>query len=374
MRASPILVGVSVGLVVAFIIAEAEERPEFESSSADLQEHLQSDSQALKELFSCLAVAALLVTFLVEAVLYYYVLDAYIALSCVLVTSLGSSLPNLLKLVYCSPRPYWVYDEVQALNCEKGWGNPSGHALFTGAVWLFVGACLVRRRKWVWTVLVLAWILLIGFDRVYLGVHFYSQVLLGWMYGVGVVTGALYLLRVKWLGLTGKRGLPLAILYHVCVLLYAAVALLLQAYRDPYWNLAWTSRIQSKCHLHYTATDAQSNVFIQSALVGFFPGAVLGFIIARNVFSLLDMRVLSSKQRVLVTLASLIPLLLQGGVSNRHLVTLCTTYLSGHPYVAWVVTLLCSYISGALFTVLGPVFLALHSPYSFAAVDADSSS
>ena len=87
-----------------------------------------------------------------------------------------------------------------ALVGANGFAFPSGHALNTAAV---VGACAVvlwtYRRTRVWsTAAAVVLILLVGFSRLYLGVHWLTDVLAGVALGIGwlaVVTTAFHLTR-----------------------------------------------------------------------------------------------------------------------------------------------------------------------------------
>jgi membrane-associated phospholipid phosphatase len=93
----------------------------------------------------------------------------------------------LLKQIFLEPRPFELDPSVK-LHDAEGMGMPSGHAQSSVAVWGTVAAQL--KRGWIWGVALLL-MLLIGFSRVYLGVHFPTQVLAGW--GVGGLMLAVYL-------------------------------------------------------------------------------------------------------------------------------------------------------------------------------------
>jgi hypothetical protein len=83
-------------------------------------------------------------------------------------------------LLFAAPRPYWVSAQVKPFLHENSFGIPSGHAqnsaAFTGiaAAWI--------KKPWTW-VLALLLTFFIGFSRLYLGVHFVHDVLVGW--GIG---------------------------------------------------------------------------------------------------------------------------------------------------------------------------------------------
>lgn len=104
----------------------------------------------------------------------------------VLVASSGGWVVNaLLKAIVARPRPTVVphLREVMTLSF------PSGHALTSAVVFLTLGALLMRvtesrlARFYCMAVAALATIL-IGVSRVYLGVHYPTDVVAGWLIGV----------------------------------------------------------------------------------------------------------------------------------------------------------------------------------------------
>jgi len=92
-----------------------------------------------------------------------------------------------LKGFLQQPRPFDLDPSVQLSDAE-GYGLPSGHAQSATVVWGYVAAW--SRKRWAWGVAI-ALVVLIGFSRIYLGVHFPTDVLAGW--AIGAVLLALYL-------------------------------------------------------------------------------------------------------------------------------------------------------------------------------------
>ena len=88
---------------------------------------------------------------------------------------------TLLKWSIGQPRPYYVSDQVKALQLVDGFGMPSGHAQGVATQWCMLAYSL--RKSWcVW--LALFFIIFTGASRVYLGVHSHQQVAIGWALGL----------------------------------------------------------------------------------------------------------------------------------------------------------------------------------------------
>ncbi len=85
-----------------------------------------------------------------------------------------------LKMALHGPRPYWYSSQVKALSTETSFGVPSGHAQSSVAVWGILASFV--RKWWAWLIAILL-IILCGLSRLYLGVHFPQDVLLGWIIG-----------------------------------------------------------------------------------------------------------------------------------------------------------------------------------------------
>jgi membrane-associated phospholipid phosphatase len=95
----------------------------------------------------------------------------------------GQVLSNSMKLGFRRERPFFA----DPLATESTYSFPSGHALVSLAVYGSVALVLARRLPRWWSILVLAaaavLVLAIGFSRLYLGVHFLSDVLAGYAAG-----------------------------------------------------------------------------------------------------------------------------------------------------------------------------------------------
>ena len=98
----------------------------------------------------------------------------------------GGFLINMaIKLGVDRARP----DVVAALTGMDPWSFPSGHAMMTLAIYLALAVLIGRglpRRQWRTALIIVAITLsaIIGFSRNYLGVHYPSDVVAGWLLGL----------------------------------------------------------------------------------------------------------------------------------------------------------------------------------------------
>jgi hypothetical protein len=126
--------------------------------------------------------------FMLALPMLYWCVDSMLGIRVALILMLSTNINSAFKLAFHGPRPYWYSPKVRALATETSFGVPSGHAQGAVVFWGLLAAYL--RKWWSWLVAIL-FILLIGLSRLYLGVHFPHDVLLGWLIG-GVIL---------WLGL-----------------------------------------------------------------------------------------------------------------------------------------------------------------------------
>jgi len=119
----------------------------------------------------------------------YWSLDAALGMRVGVALLLSGGINDLFKLAFHSPRPYWVSAEVQARAAETSFGLPSGHAQISVGVWGMAAAYL--RRAWAWVAACLL-MLLIGLSRPFLGVHFFIDVVVGWIMGAALLGVLLY--------------------------------------------------------------------------------------------------------------------------------------------------------------------------------------
>jgi membrane-associated phospholipid phosphatase len=111
----------------------------------------------------------------------YWCFDAAIGLHVALFLNISISLNAAFKFAFQGPRPFWVSSQIIPYAGEGSFGIPSGHSMNSATI--FGGMAWLIKKAWaVWGALIL--VIMIGISRIYLGVHFLHDVLLGWALGL----------------------------------------------------------------------------------------------------------------------------------------------------------------------------------------------
>ena len=110
----------------------------------------------------------------------YWCVDAIAGLRVGAMLLLSGTFNNFFKLLIRGPRPYWISDKVVPVVHESSFGIPSGHAMNAASVWGWLA--VEAKERWASLVSILV-IFLIGFSRLVMGVHFLTDVMLGWVLG-----------------------------------------------------------------------------------------------------------------------------------------------------------------------------------------------
>jgi len=122
----------------------------------------------------------------VSAVIIYLLLAHQRAAAFWILTAVGGGvlLSNVLKLVYERPRPELALHATRVFTSSF----PSGHATLSAITYLTLGALLAglhraRGSKIYFLILAILLTIAVGVSRVYLGVHYPTDVLAGWCIG-----------------------------------------------------------------------------------------------------------------------------------------------------------------------------------------------
>ncbi len=95
---------------------------------------------------------------------------------------------NLLKSVFYGSRPYWFDPLVTGYSHHSSFGMPSGHSQAAIVAYGYLGV-KSGRRSLLWAAV--AVIALVAFSRIYLGAHFFSDVVVGLLVGGAVLWAVL---------------------------------------------------------------------------------------------------------------------------------------------------------------------------------------
>lgn len=140
--------------------------------------------QVMKDITS-LGSSAVLTLITIVALGYLLIERKYHAAAFLLVAMVGGTLlSTLLKMGFDRPRPDLVAHGAQVYSASF----PSGHALMSAVAYLTLGALLARiqkghRLKLYFLGIAVVLTLMVGVSRVYLGVHWPTDVLAGWCIG-----------------------------------------------------------------------------------------------------------------------------------------------------------------------------------------------
>lgn len=182
--------------------------------------------------------------FLVLALIVFWCVDKYHGYYILGVGLMGNLVNQFTKLVCRVPRP-WVRDPnfkplPEAIEAASGYSFPSGHT--QTAVGTFGAIAMTVKQRTVRTVcIVLA--VLVGFSRMYVGVHTPEDVLVGALTAVALII----ILRPLMLG-KGKRLIP----YVYSVMLLFSVAFVLLVEFHPHPELLDTHNYESAIKNAYT--------------------------------------------------------------------------------------------------------------------------
>lgn len=94
---------------------------------------------------------------------------------------------NIVKIIIARPRPI-----LEHLVEETTYSFPSGHAMATltfygSLIYLIIHSSLSTKKKFIITTLLSLLIILIGFSRIYLNVHHFSDIIGGYLFSIVIL-------------------------------------------------------------------------------------------------------------------------------------------------------------------------------------------
>jgi membrane-associated phospholipid phosphatase len=151
---------------------------------------LQQASPALDIPFKALTFLGEEAFFLLVLPFLYWCIDRSLGARITLLFLFSAWLNASAKIVAAQPRPFEYDPRIQKLAEAGGGGLPSGHTQGAVVFWGYLAAAYSRR--WLWIVAAF-FIILIPLSRLYLGMHFPTDLIGGYVIGAGLLIPFLYL-------------------------------------------------------------------------------------------------------------------------------------------------------------------------------------
>lgn len=116
--------------------------------------------------------------------LIYWCLNRKLGLQLIFVLIIGIACNDVLKSIFQTPRPFEASSVVIPLVEQSGYGIPSGHVMVGIVFWGYLVYALRLRALMIGLVLYIA---VMGWSRMYLGVHYPQDVFFGVVFGLPVL-------------------------------------------------------------------------------------------------------------------------------------------------------------------------------------------
>ena len=195
-------------------------------SSVRLIQWLQTNYPELEGLMTFVSTLGLFEFYLAVIPLIYWTIHKAFGKHVAYMMSLGLFINSALKELLRGPRPYWL-DSSFALADDPDFGIPSGHAQLSSMFYFLIA--IWARKGWVWGLAIFMAILM-GLSRLFLGVHFWHDVLAGYIVSVLLLVD--YWIYRRYVRsrlrnrILGQRLLVVVTVPLVMALIYFAVRLL----------------------------------------------------------------------------------------------------------------------------------------------------
>ena len=127
----------------------------------------------------------------------YWCFDSKAGMYLFSLCSINAVLLHLFKMIACVYRPWILSDKIhpvpEAVTYAKGYSFPSGHSAMSSSV--FGGIAWTTRNKKILAICLVLLVLLVGFSRMWLGVHTPQDVIVGLTIGFSLVFVMHYLIN-----------------------------------------------------------------------------------------------------------------------------------------------------------------------------------
>ncbi|CAG9317994.1 unnamed protein product [Blepharisma stoltei] len=267
---------------VLTIIAILKE-DELEDSSASLTRWLQKrDNETIEYIFSHVGKVTG-VGFLLMSGTLFLIGKRDIGLVGLICGLLGVCISGALKMEFAHPRPFWKYSNLEGEECPKDFGTPSGHAMSAGGGLFILGYIWIKTAdSKLWRTIIVIFISLItAIDRVYIGVHFHFQVILGYSYAALVVAILLHPNTLEYIK-SFRNNTNSVLQTHVVLVAGLIVGAFIYDYRNPLWNPSWSEKYRERCHTGLSVYSPMIKSFGETNIVMFIAGMIIGVYFLKN--------------------------------------------------------------------------------------------
>ncbi len=235
--------------------------------SLDLIRWLQENYPQLEGFFKLISGLGSIEFYLAILPLIYWTINKRLGKQLGFVLFISVGINTIFKQALRGPRPFWL-DPTLGLLKTGGYGIPSGHTQYATALFLLIAGWYSRAWGWL---LAIVMIFLMALSRIYLGDHFLSDVVAGFLLGLLLLSGYLIWRRYFAMRLSkrilGQRLLVGIIATVLMASLYLAILLVIG---KPDLSVPWSEYIP-EAELSSKTEMAKA----VGALLGFSIGIVL---------------------------------------------------------------------------------------------------
>lgn len=179
---------------------------------------------------------------------------------------------HLLKMVACVYRPWVLSDKIHpselAVPFAKGYSCPSGHSAMSSSV--LGGVAYLQRKRIPVCLLFIGLVLLVGFSRMWLGVHTPQDVLSG--FGIGLILIFSVNGIINWAEKNADRYLYLAGIINIISVLALVYVTYFNSYRMDYID-------------GELLVDPKKSIYLTFAVYSYVLGLINGCFLCRRYFS-----------------------------------------------------------------------------------------
>ncbi|CAG9318307.1 unnamed protein product [Blepharisma stoltei] len=270
-------------ITLCLSIIELISHEELESTGAYLIERIQSSrSEESDDFFLMIGAVTSICFFLVSGICYLVGYKDFGLLG-IFGSQLGAAFSGILKVAFAHPRPFWKYFNIDALLCSKDFGAPSGHAMSAGASLFVLGYLWMKSGGWRYLKLVIIAIIVIitGYDRMYLGVHFYFQIILGYSFALLIAAIIVYPQTTKLVQRIGNEKLAF-IKSQVLWLVLLVLSTIICLFRNSEWDPMWSQNYEKSCGKQFVIEDVLVKNAADSYVFSLLAGLTAGHYLQRN--------------------------------------------------------------------------------------------